>query len=466
MKLLDLTCPNCGSKLSYNKETGECTCTSCGGKFLLDDDSDKKQIEINNAKEAGYEFEKGRQKAQAEARRNNAQPYSNVTYRSKAPAKNNNLKWWVLGWIFFFPIPLTILVYRSKSLSQTVKTIILSVLWGYVAIVVLISSCNKQNRNYSETEQMTNESVVVTEISNNISSISDMVVGDSIELHKYESYTDHWFSINTTDGTHYSEEDVTFVSDDPTVATISLDHMSSNYVYYTVSAVSEGETDVYISLLDGSVESNHIHVIVNPVVEIESMSIVSESEVIAVGETCSLALEFFPEDGVNGGIEWSSSDSNIATVSDGGIISGISAGEVTISAVSSNGTSTETLITVDDTMRSFEVTVSRDRVDSNNIGGDWIYTYSVDDVAISTNYRITTTYNLRVGDVIVLTATCRESDDNPDVGETSINHTITEDDWNNGFSQAVDVYVTENGGRNSGQTAHFVITFTFESRAS
>ncbi|MBR5386136.1 MAG: hypothetical protein IK142_00980, partial [Clostridiales bacterium] len=147
-------------------------------------------------------------------------------------------------------------------------------------------------------------------------------------------------------------------------------------------------------------------------------------------------------------------------------ISGISAGEVTISAVSSNGTSTETLITVDDTMRSFEVTVSRDRVDSNNIGGDWIYTYSVDDVAISTNYRITTTYNLRVGDVIVLTATCRESDDNPDVGETSINHTITEDDWNNGFSQAVDVYVTENGGRNSGQTAHFVITFTFESRAS
>ena len=50
----------------------------------------------------------------------------------------------------------------------------------------------------------------------------------------------------------------------------------------------------------------------------------------------------------------------------------------------------------------------------------------------------------------------------PDVGEATVTHTVTEEDFANGFSVEVEVYATENGGRNSGKSAHFVTTFTFE----
>lgn len=37
--------------------------------------------------------------------------------------KKNNMVWWVLGWIFFFPIPLGILIYRfvKKYLDSNVE---------------------------------------------------------------------------------------------------------------------------------------------------------------------------------------------------------------------------------------------------------------------------------------------------------------------------------------------------------
>ena len=54
-----------------------------------------------------------------------------------------------------------------------------------------------------------------------------------------------------------------------------------------------------------------------------------------------------------------------------------------------------------------------------------------------------------------------ESDDNPDVGQASKTHIVSESDFENGFSVEMDVYVTENGGRNSGKSAHFIVTYEF-----
>lgn len=71
------------------------------------------------------------------------------------------------------------------------------------------------------------------------------------------------------------------------------------------------------------------------------------------------------------------------------------------------------------------------------------------------------TYGVSVGETLELSAKMTESDDNPDIGSGSTSHTVTEDDIAEGFEESFDVYVTENGGRNSGQSAHFVVTFEF-----
>ena len=47
------------------------------------------------------------------------------------------------------------------------------------------------------------------------------------------------------------------------------------------------------------------------------------------------------------------------------------------------------------------------------------------------------------------------------MGEANASYTVTEDDLVNGFTVTFDIYVTENGGRNQGEQAHFVATYTF-----
>ena len=93
--------------------------------------------------------------------------------------------------------------------------------------------------------------------------------------------------------------------------------------------------------------------------------------------------------------------------------------------------------------------------DDVNIGDEWGYDLEIN------GERPTNTIGVSAGDTLSFYAQITESDDNPDVGTGSTSHTITEDDIENGFEVSFDVYVTENGGRNSGQSAHFVVTFTF-----
>ena len=70
-------------------------------------------------------------------------------------------------------------------------------------------------------------------------------------------------------------------------------------------------------------------------------------------------------------------------------------------------------------------------------------------------------FGVAPGETLTLHTRISEDDDNPDVGENTARYTVTEDGLKNGFAVTMDVYVTENGGKNSGKSAHFVVTYTF-----
>ena len=99
MKLIDTTCPKCGANLHIDVDRRSAFCDYCGAQILIDDEV--QHLQIDNAESAGYAFEKGRQRAQQEVQ--TARVYS-VT---PAPRKKKKIVWWVLGWMFIFPIPLT-----------------------------------------------------------------------------------------------------------------------------------------------------------------------------------------------------------------------------------------------------------------------------------------------------------------------------------------------------------------------
>ena len=65
MKLINTRCPKCNAQLTIEEGKTQYKCEHCGSTFLVDEEVNK--IRIDNAENTGYQFEKGRMKAQSEA---------------------------------------------------------------------------------------------------------------------------------------------------------------------------------------------------------------------------------------------------------------------------------------------------------------------------------------------------------------------------------------------------------------
>ena len=140
MKLIDTTCPKCGANLHIDADRQSAFCEYCGAELLIDDEV--QHLQFDNAENAGYAFEKGRQRAQQEVYA--AQSVS-VTRKKKT------MVWWVLGWIFVFPIPLTIIISRNKNLKTGAKTAIIVAAWLVYLLIVIGSGAANKNKEQSVT---------------------------------------------------------------------------------------------------------------------------------------------------------------------------------------------------------------------------------------------------------------------------------------------------------------------------
>lgn len=142
MKLVDVTCKSCGAQLHIDGERKIAFCEYCGARLLIDDEV--RHLQIDNAENIGYEFEKGRQRAQKEAGEQYYQTASDIP--EPAPKKKNSkMVWWVLGWIFIFPIPLTVLMVRNKNLSKKARAAIIAAAWIVFILMVIIANITKSN---------------------------------------------------------------------------------------------------------------------------------------------------------------------------------------------------------------------------------------------------------------------------------------------------------------------------------
>lgn len=83
-------------------------------------------------------------------------------------------------------------------------------------------------------------------------------------------------------------------------------------------------------------------------IEVTSVTItgITESQGVEKGDTVQLSATVLPEDATDKSITWVSSDDKIATVSETGLLTGVAEGDVTISAIASNGVKDEVSITI------------------------------------------------------------------------------------------------------------------------
>ena len=219
MRLINLTCPNCGSQLQIDMDNKQARCDFCGNAILIDDGV--QHIQYDNAEQAGYEFEKGRQRAKEEQRRKGTS--TNTTYsRSQAPVssgkywqephpkkKSNSMALWVIMWIFCFPIPLTILLWRNKKLPPKIKYGTIAGLWVAVIIVCIISNIGNDGTEYVQHTDHSIKTEEAVEIDSNIESDTSTEYTEtaSEEISK-EDYLDSFvekFNSNSNSSLKYVE---------------------------------------------------------------------------------------------------------------------------------------------------------------------------------------------------------------------------------------------------------------------
>ena len=491
------------------------------------------------------------------------QPANRIsTHNSYTPANKRKTWLWVIGWIFIFPLPLTILLLRKRNMIPAVKFGVIAAAWiAYLVIVLAGRSGNTDTSGGAQKNMSSDKGLVNTKNDTNIKSFSffndgtleeSVKVGEStqesyvivnvkninafsadevkfvsenpkiatIEYTKDMAKTYVYYKINgisagetyvyasSADGSvvsekikvivkgsgenitnmafadtsevtvkvgqdsnvgtlnvtvnnkfDFSKEDVVFVSEAPEIATITREEKSSgNTVHYKIHGIKPGKTNVYAQSSDGKVSSDKISVAVTEPISVEAINFDFEELTLTIGESRTVTTNITPDDAENKEIKWASEDPSVATVDQEGKIVAVAGGTTKITAEAVNGVTSSFNLIVDASKRLMNLRVSYRRDDDVNIGDEWSYYNELNGEIAKKEYAVS------VGDSLNFYSRYTESDKDPDVGEASQTYVVTEEDLQNGFSVTMDLYVTENGGRNSGQSAHFVVTYTFSTK--
>ena len=101
-----------------------------------------------------------------------------------------------------------------------------------------------------------------------------------------------------------------------------------------VTAVGPGEGTVTVTTNDGGLTATCTVTVEAATIDVESSTLSAESLELKEGETATLTATVLPEDATDKTVEWSSMDSDVATVDQEGNVTAVSAGQTNIRATS------------------------------------------------------------------------------------------------------------------------------------
>lgn len=154
---------------------------------------------------------------------------------------------------------------------------------------------------------------------------------------------------------HASYKHVIWTSSDDKIAQVNTDGV--------VTAVNEGKVVITAKTQDGN-KTASCEIIISKkedtppeVISVSSVMLNKTQETVSVGQKLTLTPIIMPENATDKAVTWSSSDNNIATVDENGLVTAISEGKATVTITTKDGNKTATC----------EVTVTK-KEDSGNLG--------------------------------------------------------------------------------------------------
>lgn len=446
-----MKCPNCGA------ETNAAVCEYCGTQINNPQGCCKRCGSPNLSFRRENQGEINGKKSKQIVRRTvgvcNDCGYT--WFEEDTPLKKRKTWLWVFGWIFIFPLPLTILMVKNKKLKLWAKILIIAAAWGLYLLIVLTG--NRESAAVDTGKQ--GDKSIAIEADQSKTDIKELSFSndDTVTVKVGQKYTGYnYLSVTTNSRKTLKIEDIVWCSTNPDVAIISFSKKGlNNLFYFEIEGISGGEAEVYAKSWDGRVESEHIKVIVPNPIGIETIVLTPEKTELCLNEKTKIVLEIFPNNAEDKTVSWISSDESVAVVDDKGMVFAIGEGTATITAKSKNNVAASFEITVDGNKRLMNLRIQRVRQDDYNIGDEWSYLHEIN------GEKTVSSYALSQGDKLLIHVKYTESDDNPDIGEASTTYIVKEEDIKNGFTISLEVYVRENGGKNSGKNAHFIVKYIF-----
>lgn len=100
-----------------------------------------------------------------------------------------------------------------------------------------------------------------------------------------------------------------------------------------ITAVAKGETNITVTSTDGNKTASCKVTVIDPseIISVNSVSVSPESVSLKAGESKQLTVSILPEDATNKTVSFVSSDTNIATVTDEGLITAVGTGSDSVS---------------------------------------------------------------------------------------------------------------------------------------
>lgn len=153
-----MKCNNCGAEIGNSK-----VCEFCGSQISYDMRKEQEQVNKQGCPQCGSSNIQFRRENQGEIRGKKSKQVVHRTVgfckdcgytwypsgANSAPQKNN-LIWWILGWLFFFPAPVMVLIWRKKN-TWDIKIKIAVTVAFWVLIFALGSSGNSSDSSSKDT---------------------------------------------------------------------------------------------------------------------------------------------------------------------------------------------------------------------------------------------------------------------------------------------------------------------------
>lgn len=216
------------------------------------------------------------------------------------------------------------------SSDENIATVTGGIVTGVAVGTVTITATSTKDNTKSDTYSIEVKPIKVTGITV-APATQSLSVGGTVQLSATVS------PANATDKTYE------WSSDDETVVTVDADGL--------VTALKIGTCTIKATAKDGSAASGSC-VITVAATQVTSISVLPESATIKVGATQQLTASVLPNDATDKTYTWSSTATDVATVSADGLVTAIKAGSATIKATANDGSGVvgECAVTVENIM--------------------------------------------------------------------------------------------------------------------